>query len=68
MNPLEKYVGRLVRLKQQAFDELPRRKRADGDDVENYFLVATISREMRKLICYGANMRVSVGIADVVLI
>ena len=32
------------------------------------FLVAAVSGEMKKLICYGANMRIAVGAADVVLI
>jgi hypothetical protein len=30
--------------------------------------VAAVSREMKKLICYGANTRIAVGAADVVLI
>lgn len=72
MNALEKYIGRSVRLKKHALDELPRRRssqRRDQDSgIENYFLVATVSRELRKLICYGANMRIEVGAADVVLI
>lgn len=68
MNALEKYVGRSVRLKKHAFDELPKGRRNREEGVENYFLVATVSRELRKLICYGANMRIAVGAADVVLV
>lgn len=68
MKVLEKYVGRSVRLNKKTFEELPRRRGQQAAEFENYFLVATISREMRKLICYGANMRVAVGARDVVLI
>lgn len=67
-NVLEYYVGRSVRLKKQALDVLPRRRGQERGEFENYFLVAAISQEMKKLICYGANMRIAVGAADVVLI
>ena len=65
---LERYVGRIVRLNQRAFQEIARRARNRGAALENCFLVAGVSREMRKLICYGANLRIVVGPADVVLI
>ncbi len=65
---LEKYVGRIVRLNQRAFQEIARRARNRGGVLENCFLVAGVSREMRKLICYGANLRIVVGATDVVLI
>lgn len=68
MNALEKYIGKSVRLTKRAFYDLPKRGRGEEAGRENYFLVATVSREMRKLICYGANMRIVVGAADVVLI
>lgn len=68
MNVLEKYVGRCVRLKKQAIDLLPRRRGQGHGEFENYFLVAAISREMNKLICYGADVRIAVGAADVVLV
>ena len=68
MHSLEKYVGRMVRLKQQALQDLARRGRPRLVPFENCFVVATVSREMRKLICYGANFRVAVGAGDVVLI
>ena len=68
MHPLEKYVGRMVRLKQQALQDLAKRGKAQRAPLENCFVVATVSREMRKLICYGANFRVAVGAGDVVLI
>ena len=66
MKNLERYVGRIVRLKQHAFQEISRRTK--GDALENCFIVATVSREMRKLICYGANLRIAVGVSDVVLV
>ena len=65
---LEKYVGRIVRLNRRAFQEIARRAKNHGATLENCFLVAGVSREMRKLICYGANLRIVVGAADVVLI
>lgn len=68
MKVLEKYVGRCVRLKASAIELLPRRRGYADGEFENCFLVAAISREMKKLICYGANMRIAVGAADVVLI
>lgn len=68
MKNLERYVGRVVRLKQQAFLEISRRAKQQGAVLENCFIVATVSREMRKLICYGANLRITVGVADVVLV
>ena len=65
---LEKYVGRIVRLNQRAFHEIAKRARNRGTALENCFLVAGMSREMRKLICYGANFRIVVGAAEVVLV
>lgn len=65
---LDKYVGRIVRLNQRAFREIARRAKNRGAALENFFLVSGVSREMHKLICYGANLRITVGAADVVLI
>lgn len=65
---LERYVGRIVRLKQNAFAALIARARRQGAALENCFLVAGIGREMSTLICYGADLRITVGVADVVLI
>jgi len=36
--------------------------------LENCFLVAEVSRGMRELICYGANLRIVLGVADAALI
>jgi len=65
---LEKYVGRIVRLNQRAFQEIARRAKNQGAALENCFLVAGVSREMSKLICYGANLRIMVCASEVVLI
>ena len=65
---LESYVGRVVRLKESAFQEIVSRARRHGKALENCFLVAGISVEMRKLVCYGADLRIMVGASEVVLI
>jgi hypothetical protein len=65
---LNNYIGRIVRLNQRAFHELARRTRNQGTALENCFLVSGVSREMKKLICYGASLRITVCVADVVLI
>ena len=65
---LDSYVGRIVRLNQQAFREIAKRAMNRGIALENCFLVSGVSRGMRKLICYGASFRIMVGVADVVLI
>jgi len=67
MSP-EKYVGRIVRLNQRVFQEIAARARGRGEALENLFLVSAVNREMRKLICYGASLRIAVGAADVVLV
>jgi hypothetical protein len=68
MHPLESYVGRIVRLKQQALQAAVKRGRSRLLPPDNCFLVAAVSRELRQLICYGAHLRVAVGVGDVVLI
>ena len=66
---LEKYVGRIVRLNQLAFRQLScNSKRRGVNPPDNYFVVAAIHRRMRQLICYGANLRIVVGVSDVVLV
>jgi hypothetical protein len=65
---LNQYVGRIVRVNQQAFQEICRRAKIQGDALENCFLVAEVSRGMHKLICYGSNLRIIVGVADVAFI
>lgn len=68
MAKLEMYVGRIVRLNKEAFEKIAQRARRHGEALENCFLVATVSREMSKLICYGANLRIMVSASDVVLV
>lgn len=65
---LDRYVGRIVRLNQRAFQEILGQAKRKGQALENCFLVAGISHEMRKLICYGADLRIMVGASDVMLI
>lgn len=70
MNTLKRYVGRVVRLNQQAFREIAKRYKKPGQALENFFLVAEIEVRagMRRLICYGASLRITVDVADVVLV
>ena len=65
---LDRYVGRIVRLNQRAFQEILGQAKRKGQALENCFVVAGISHEMRKLICYGADLRIMVGASDVMLI
>ncbi|WP_301102848.1 hypothetical protein [Propionivibrio sp.] len=65
---LHQYVGRIVRLNKQVFQEFKNRARRKGEALENCFLVAEVSRGVQKLICYGANLRIVVNVSDVVLI
>ena len=39
-----------------------------GYALENSFIVSEVSRGVQKLICYGANFRIVVDAADVVLV
>lgn len=68
MNKIEKYVGCVVRLNKAAFDKIKEKADQSGAFVENYFLVASVSKQMRKLVCYGWNMRLTVPLSDVVLV
>ena len=65
---LQQYVGRVIRLNKNVYQEIKARALRKGQDIENSFIVTEVSRNMRKLICYGANFRIVVDIADVVLI
>jgi DNA-directed RNA polymerase sigma subunit (sigma70/sigma32) len=68
MKKLDQYVGRIVRLNKQAFQELKNRAKHQGHVLENCFLVTEVNRGMQKLICYGANLRIVVSVADVILV
>lgn len=65
---MNNYIGRLVRLDKNTFGKIAQRARARGITLENAFLVAQVSRQMRKLICYGACFKIAVNPANVVLI
>ncbi|MDP3538862.1 MAG: hypothetical protein Q8S26_09175 [Azonexus sp.] len=65
---LEKYVGRVVRLNKAAFEKIKEQAGRSGEFLENYFLVASVSKQMRKLVCYGSNLRITVSLADVALV
>lgn len=68
MNTPERYVGRIVRLNKETFKAAIRQGKPRVEAPENCFLVATVSRKMRKLICYSANMCIAVCPSDVALI
>jgi len=65
---LHRYVGRIVRLNKQVFQEIKNRAIRKGHALENSFLVTEVSRGVQKLICYGANFRIVVDVSDVVLV
>ena len=65
---LQHYVGKIVRLNQQAFQQIRDRARRQGVSLENSFLVTEVRLGMKKLICYGASFRIEVSIADVILV
>lgn len=66
-NP-DRYVGHIVSLKQQAFQPIIDSARRRGVTPENRFLVATANHRLRKLVCYGADVRVMVRVSEVVLV
>ena len=68
INKLERYVGRIVQLRQQAFRRFTYRSHSTTTQQENRFLVAAIDRRMNQLICYGGNFRVNVTPDEIVLI
>lgn len=65
---LDQYVGRIVRLRKYAFGEMTRLNSRWSVGMENCFLVAKVDHPLRKLTCYGENLRITVPVADVVLI
>ena len=62
---LTRLVGRNVRLKFRTFQSLVANASRHGG-VENFFIVAAVTGGM-ELICYGANLRLVVSLADVIL-
>ena len=65
---LQRYVGRIVRLNKHIYEQIRIRAIRNGRALENCFLVASVNRSMRKLICYGADFRIVVDVSDVVLV
>ena len=65
---LQHYVGKIVRLNQQAFQQLRERARRQGVALENSFLVTEVRQRVKKLVCYGASFRIEVDVTDVVLV
>lgn len=65
---LYRYLGRIVRLNQQAFREIRQQAIRQGYALENCFIVSEVRLGVKKLICYGANFRVVVSASDVVLV
>ncbi|HZV53895.1 MAG TPA: hypothetical protein VFF82_03060 [Rhodocyclaceae bacterium] len=66
-NP-DKYVGHIVCLKQHVFQRIMTHARRQGITLDNRFLVATASHKLRKLVCYGADYRVTVSVSEVALV
>lgn len=67
MHKLEKYVGRLVFLKEHVYQKL-RAKKVRAIPEENFFLVAAIDRRLNQLVCYGAGHCINACVSDIVLI
>lgn len=65
---LQHYVGRIVRLNKHVYQEIKDRAIRKGHALENCFLVAGVRLGVQQLICYGANFRIVVDVADVVLV
>lgn len=67
-NNLNRYLGRIVRLNKLAYQEIKERALRKGVALENSFLVASVNRKLKKIICYGANFRIVVSFSDVILV
>ena len=65
---LKRYIGRIVCLKDDVFQEIKRKARDNGLAPENAFLVAEVHQQLKQLICYGNRSRVVVSLTDVVLV
>ena len=65
---LQRYVGRIVRLNNEIFQEIKRRAQRHGLALDNSFLVAEVRQQFKQLICYGSSYRVVVSPADVALV
>lgn len=68
MDELQKYVGCIVRLNKRAYQAIAEKARRQGFVLENSFIVAAVSRKMRRLVCYGHNLRIVVSASEVALV
>ena len=68
MSNLDHYVGRIVRLKQDVFERIAAQHKKHGVLLENSFVVASVRHGVHQLICYGANLRITVRASEVVLV
>jgi hypothetical protein len=66
-NP-DRYVGHIVSLERHLFQRLTAQAGRTGCIPDNRFLVAAASHRLRKLVCYNADIRVTVSVADVALV
>ena len=65
MRNSQKYVGHIVHLQTAFFKALSEQASRQGRSLENLFIVSAVSR--KKLICYGAHLRLVISPSDVVL-
>ena len=60
-------IGRYVRLKSAVFQRILKHAKV-SEPLENLFIVAAITYKMKQLVCYGGDQRITVPLADVVLV
>lgn len=65
---LQRYVGRIVRLNSRAFQEIKSQAIRSGTALENLFIVARVSGKLKKLVCYGAGIRVVIAPSQVAFV
>ena len=68
MSRIDRYIGRIVSLKDRVYREICARRLAGHRPTENCFLVAASGGTPRRLVCYGGNLRITVDVADVVVL
>ena len=62
---IQQYVGQIVRLNAPLFRRIREQAARHGIILDNAFVVAQVSRKMKRLICYGSSFRIVVDVADV---
>jgi len=68
MKNLQRYLGKLVKLRHPHFATLLARARKRGLELENRFLVGAVSGRKRILVCYGGHLCLVVSPAKVDLV